>query len=349
MILLTLLAASAGFAYSVLSGMSSWRRKLFGAALYSPIPFLVWLFTIQLHLDGWTLTQAYLATYALSLAIVPLISRHLVESWNTMVSSKATAHASKRVFRVSVLAKPIGRFFGAGALAVFEKEVRTLLRRREGVGNAITLLAFVGFAFYFFDQLDEMFQMEGVVLRVMPALVVGLSLFLATVILCVIPALGVVSKDGKGVWALKASPTEEGEIMNGKALSILVMVPFIVFAVSLPLPLMMSLSPMAILFSVLGAVCMSALGIGIGIWVGARYPNFDEASGNSPDVMTMYVVMMACLMTSALLLLPPVALAFTDAVLGLLALLLSVDIGFLVLYLGVKGAGGSFAKLELSN
>ncbi|MFH0815324.1 MAG: hypothetical protein V1934_00695 [Methanobacteriota archaeon] len=349
LIILTLLASSVGFAYSILSGLSSWGRKFAGAALYSPIATLVWLFTMGMQLDGWALTQAYLATYLLSLAVLPIPASFLVESWNTLTTSKATSHASRRRMRGSMLSGPIRRLAGANALAVFEKEVRNLLRRREGVGNAITLLGFVAFAFYFFNQLDTMFQMEGIILRVIPALVVGLSLFLAVVILCVIPALGIISKDGKGAWALKVAPVPEEDIVNGKALSILLMAPFIVVAVALPLPILLGSPPMAWLYASLGAICMCAASTGVSIWIGAKYPNFDEASGNAPDVMTMYVGMLACMMLCALLLLPPVALAFSDQILGLLLLILSVDIGFLVLHLGVKGAARSFAKLELSN
>jgi hypothetical protein len=349
LIILTLLASSVGFAYAVLSGLSSWGRKFAGAAIYSPVVSLVWLFTMRMQLDGWALTQAYLATYLLSLAIIPVPAAFLVESWNTLTTSKATSHPSKRKMRGSVLAKPIKRLVGANALAIFEKEVRNLLRRREGVGNAITLLGFVAFAFYFFNQLDSMFQMEGIILRIMPALVVGLSLFLAVVILCVIPSLGIISKDGKGAWALKVAPVPEEDIINGKALSILLMAPFIVAAVALPLPLLLGSSAMALLYASLGAVCMCAVCTGVSLWIGAKYPNFDEASGNAPDVMTMYVVMLACMLLCAVLLLPPVALGFSDSFLGLLALIFSVDVGFLVLHLGVKGAARSFAQLELSN
>lgn len=348
-IVLTLLASSVGFAYSVLSGLSSWGRKLVGAAAYSPVVSLVWLFTMRLQLEGWSLTLAYLGVYLLSLTLVPVVAGFLTESWNTLTTSKATSHPHARAMRGSVLAGPIRRLAGPNALAIFEKEVRTLLRRREGVGNAITLLGFVAFAFYFFNQLDSMFQLEGLALRVMPALVVGLSLFLAVVILCVIPALGAVSKDGKGAWAMKVVPVTEAEVVNGKAMSVLLMAPFIVFAVALPLPLLMGASAMALLYAALGAVCMCAAGTGLGIWIGAKYPNFDEASGNSPDVMTMYVVMLACLMLSALLLVPPVAIGFGDPILGLLALIFSVDVGFLVLHLGVRGAAKSFARMELSN
>ena len=349
LILLTLLASSVGFAYSVLSGLSSWTRKLVGAAIYSPVVSLVWLFTMQLKLDGWNLTLAYLGVYVLSLALIPVVSMFLVESWNTLTTSKATSHGSTRLMKPSFLAGLVGRFAGEGSRAVYEKEVRTLLRRREGVGNAITLGGFVAFAFYFFDQLDDMFELQGIALQIMPALVVGLCLFLAAVMLCVIPALGIFSKDGKGAWALKVSPTEDKEIVNGKALSVMLMVPFIVFAVALPLPLLMGSSATALVYAMLGAVCMCCVGTGLGIWIGAKYPNFDEASGNSPDVMTMYVVMLATLLICTALLAPPVALAFSDRVLGLLALVFSVDVGFLMLYMGIKSAAGSFARMELSN
>jgi hypothetical protein len=347
-IVLNLLASSVGFIYAVLSGLAGWWRKLAGAAAFSPVVSAVWLFTLQLRWDEWQLTMAYLAIYAVTLAILPVSSAYLLEAWNTMTSSKATSHLARRKLRGSILSRPISRFLGGGTLAVFEKEMRTLLRRREGVGNAITLIGFVAFAFYFFTQLDEIFQLTGIVLTLMPAIVVGLSLFLAAMMLCVIPALGAFSKDGKASWVLKSAPSGEDEVAQGKALASFVMAPFIVLAVAVPLPLLTGSSPYALLFSVLGAVGMCAAGTGIGIWLGARYPNFDEAAGNSPDVMTMYMVMLLCLVAFGLLFIPPLLVAIQDQVLGLLAMAFAVDACFLVLYAGTQGAATSFGRMELA-
>ena len=121
-------------------------------------------------------------------------------------------------------------------------------------------------------------------------------------------------------------------------LSILVMLPFIVVFVALPVPIIAGLPPISYLFSVLGAVTMFMLALGIGIWHGALYPNYHEGASYSPDIMTMYIVMMLCLFSSAVLLLPPLAIALSDKVLGFLVLVFSLDMACLIFIAGKRGA-----------
>ena len=101
------------------------------------------------------------------------------------------------------------------------------------------------------------------------------------------------------------------------------------------------------LFSGMGGAAMFLAAAGMGLWYGARSPNFDESSGNAPDVMTMYTFMLLTLFLSALMLLPPLALAFEDKVLGFLGLVLALDFSALVLWLGLRGAAKGLARLEM--
>ena len=50
----------------------------------------------------------------------------------------------------------------------------------------------------------------------------------------------------------------------------------------------------------------------------------------------------------AFMLIPPIAIAFSDKFLGMLALVFSLDIAFLILVLGVKSAGRSYEALDLT-
>jgi hypothetical protein len=347
-IILMMLASSAGLTYAVMSGLASWRRKLAGALLYSPVTAMLWLSMLQLRIAGWELTLVLLVIYVMSLAIFPITSYLILEAWNTMTSSKSTSHLLARRHRSSFLASGVGKYFSPATGAVFDKEVKTLLRRREGIGNAITLLGFLVFAVYFYDQLEGFLTLPDFAVNLLPILVVGLSLYLAVVMLCLVPALGAVSRDGKGSWVLKVAPVTEGEVIRGKSLAIALMLPFIVVFVALPVPLLAGLPPISFLYSALGALAMFAMFTGIGIWHGARYPNFDEASGNSPDVMTMYTVMLMCLILSVMVLGVPLAIAFADKVLGTLALIFAVDISFFILVIGMRGASKSLARMEVA-
>ncbi|MCI0482203.1 MAG: hypothetical protein L0213_11530, partial [Candidatus Dadabacteria bacterium] len=227
--------------------------------------------------------------------------------------------------------------------------VRTLLRRREGIGNAITIVGFIGFAVYMSGRMETFIDLPSRFEWMVPVFVVAICLFLAATVLCLIPALGVVSKDGKAAWALRVSPVPESMVAQGKALSVFLMAPFVVAFVAVPLPLLTGMSWYACLFAALGGLAMCALHTGIGMWFGARYPNFDEAAGNAPDAITMYIVMLAALGASLLLLGPAVAVALNDRVLGVLALIFAVDLSFLVLVVGTRGAARQMKGMELAN
>ncbi|MBI5000003.1 MAG: hypothetical protein HZB92_00530 [Euryarchaeota archaeon] len=347
--ILTMLASSAGLAYAVLSGLSTWRRKLVAGALYSPVMSSVYVAMSQLKLDGWALTMALLVIYLISLCALPACSFLLLEAWNTMTSSKANAHPSKRERGRSRLYALIEHRVGVPATAVLEMEVRTLLRRREGIGNAITIVGFIGFAFYMYGRLGAMVALSPRIAGLLPPMIVAMSIFIAANMLCLVSALGAFSKDGKAAWVVRVSPVSEEKVVRGKALSVMLMAPFIVAFVAVPLPLLAGLSWYSVLFAALGALAICATQTGLGLWFGARYPNFDEAHSNSPDVMTMYTVMLISLVACCALLIPPFALALSDKILGLLGLILAVDISFGILLVGMRGATRSYRNMEVAN
>jgi len=344
-IILMLLASSIGLMYSVVSSLGSWPRKIAATIMYSPMVSLVWLFTLQLRWEGWQLTQALFIVWVLSLIAVPLSSHLILEAWNTMTSSRSKLHR-----RLSRERRPswLRRLVSKEAYPVYEKELKTLLRKREGVGNAITLAGFVIFAFYFYSEVDQYLELPAFAIAALPILVVGLSLFLAVVLLALIPALGAISKDGRSTWVLKSMPVRTKHIIEGKLASISVMLPFIIVFVALPVPMLAGLPPISYLFSAMGAAVMFLLAAGIGIWLGAKYPNFTESISYSPDVMTMYIVMMLALFVSAFLLLPPLAIAFADKFLGFLILILALDVACVIFILGKREAEKLLGDLEVT-
>ncbi len=348
LILLTLLASIVGFTYSILSGLKSWPRKLLGAALFSPVISSIYMVMNQLRIGGWELTNYLVIILLISLIGIPISSYFLLESWNNMTRSKATYHYIKRKTGKTFMASQIKKYFGPATLIVYDREVRTLLRRREGVGNAITLAGLLIFAIYFYNEFKNFLDFPGFFIQYIPILVVGLTLYLAIVSLGLIPALGAISRDGKSSWILKTAPVTENEIIHGKMLAVMLMLPFIVLFVAIPIPLISGLNPISILFTSIGAITMFFTATGIGIWHGTRSPNFDESSGNAPDVMTMYTFMLIVLFLSCFLLIPPLAIAFQDKFLGLMMLIISWDISLAILYFGTRGASKALRKLELS-
>lgn len=348
LILLTLMASFVGFTYSVLSGLRNWARKLVGAALFSPVMSLAYIVMSQFRLTGWDLTLCLAGLTAFSLIGIPISAFLLLESWNTMTVSRSPEHVARKNGRVGFTVRLVRQRFGSVVSSVYDSEVRTLLRKREGVGNAITLIGLLAFAIYFYDEFKNFIGLPPYLLNYVPILVVGLALYLSVVSLGLVPALGAFSHDGKSAWVYRTVPVQEKDIVLGKTLAVLLMLPFVILFVAIPIPLVSGLAPVAMLFTGMGATAMFMVATGIGIWHGARSPNYDESSGNAPDVMTMYTFMLVSLFLSVGMLLPPLAIAFADKFLGFLALVLALDLAFLILYTGIKGAARGFSRLELS-
>ncbi len=349
LILLSLLATLVGFTYAVLSGLASWPRKLVAGAAFSPVMSLIYVVMGQMRLDGWDLTRTLVVLLVLALIGIPISAHFLLESWNTMTSSRSPLHPVRRRNGRGWTAKFMNRRFGTAVAAVYDSEVRSLMRKREGIGNAITLAGLLVFAIYFYNEFRNFLGFPGFLLDIIPVLVVGLALYLSVVSLGLVPALGAFSHDGKGAWVYRIVPVRESEIVKGKTLAVLLMLPFVLACVAVPIPLVSGLGWVAILFSAMGGMTMFLASTGLGIWYGARNPNFDESSGNAPDIMTMYTFMLLSLFLSAFLLLPPLLLAFSDKVLGFMMLLLALDISALILWLGMGGAAKGFSGLEISN
>jgi hypothetical protein len=255
----------------------------------------------------------------LSLIGIPISAAMLLESWNTMTGSRSPLHPVRRGGKPGRTVLLVRRFFGTSVSSVYDIEVRTLLRKREGIGNAITLAGLLAFAVYFYGEFHTFMGFPHFLREIIPILVVGLALYLTVVSLSLVPALAV-----------------------------LLMLPFVIMLVAVPIPLVTGLNPVAILFTSMGATVMFLSATGIGLWHGARSPNFDESSGNAPDVMTMYTFMLLILFLSVFLLAPPLVLAFNDKILGFLALVLALDVSVLILYLGIKGAANGLSRLEIS-
>jgi hypothetical protein len=348
LILLSLLASIIGFTYSVLSGLRNYARKLLGAAMFSPVMSLIYIVMGQLRITGWDLTQMLGVLAVLSLIGIPISAIVLLESWNTMTGSRSPLHPVRRSGKSGRTVQFVRKYFGKAISVVYDCEVRILLRKREGVGNAITLAGLLVFAVYFYSEFHTFLGFPHFLREIIPILVVGLALYLTVVSLGLVPALGAFSHDGKSAWVFKTVPVPESEIVRGKALAVLLMLPFVILFVAIPIPLVTGLAPIAMLFTSIGAAVMFLTATGIGIWHGARSPNFDESTGNAPDVMTMYTFMLLILFFSVFLLVPPLVLAFSDKILGFLALILALDIAVLILYLGMRGAVRALSRLEVS-
>ena len=109
-----------------------------------------------------------------------------------------------------------------------------------------------------------------------------------------------------------------------------------------------SYGALPILFTLGGILTMVFAFTGIGTWFGARYPNFEEAMKGNPDIVTMYIYSMLCLLLGAIIVGLPFAVLLFDPFLGMLSIIFAADVGLFILYGGIKMAGREFDRMEPS-
>ena len=86
---------------------------------------------------------------------------------------------------------------------------------------------------------------------------------------------------------------------------------------------------------------------GFGVWFGAKYPNFDESNKGNPDIMTMYLFAMGCLILGMLFLFVPFYLMIKNYnILGILMMILVTDFAALFLYYTAERGGAKLDRLE---
>ena len=171
-------------------------------------------------------------------------------------------------------------------------------------------------------------------------------LFLGAVLEYVIPSLSFVGKESEKIWFLKSLPVSGKEIIMAKSYSQLLLMPVFVIMVALPLPLIIGLEMAYLLMFTLMGLAMSFFFLAIGVWAGARYPNMDPSVKGAPDIMTMYVMVMLCLLSSLVLFGVPAYIFMTDRFIALLDMVLVVAFSVLMLFASIGNAGKKVDLLE---
>jgi hypothetical protein len=137
------------------------------------------------------------------------------------------------------------------------------------------------------------------------------------------------------------------KIFQAKAGALLAFTPVIVLAIAVPVPFVSGMGPGWVLFFVLAGLALAFAFTAVGIWSGTVYPNFDEGTRGAPDVMTMYLIMMACLVLGALIVGIPGLVMKYDTIVGILAMALSADWAALFLVHAVRRSARNYDRLEM--
>lgn len=339
--IIVLLAPISGFFMAMLSQLRDLKRKLTGLFLYGQIIPLV--FYIVRGVEG--SLDIFLFVFLILISTVSLIlitSDLFLESWihgvTTDTGSSFRFHEAGD-FLPKFIKKPIHR--------IAEKEILERWRRRESLGT-LGVIGFIGLGLFFmYFRFGTTPDLGLDVDDYLYPLLIGMGLYLGVVIQIVLPSLTLFSREGRKMWAIKVLPLDSEEVIWGKVLAMLFLSWTIILMIALPLPIVLGYDIELILFSIISAMVMILSFTGVSVWASVKFPNYDESSDGAPDIITMYSILMLCLIISILLLSIP-AIAFQiDRFIGILSLIFAADMSLLLLLILVKRAAIHYETIQI--
>ena len=188
---------------------------------------------------------------------------------------------------------------------------------------------------------------EGYYRTLVTPLMVGLGIYAVCYFQATMPLVDGVTREGPAFWVMRTVPVTSKRYIGAKVRPLLAFMPLSAVATGFALPFVVGMSWEAMAVGVLGAMAIYLAFLGVGAWAGATYPNLDSHSNAPPDIVLAFYLMFACLFLEGFLLIPVVVIAFIEPIIGVLAALVVVLVGWGIMRLGIAAGGRSLRKLEI--
>lgn len=343
-IILSILSSIIGFNFSIINSWSYLKRFVFVFIYGQIIAF------IYLSIDFYGVVSGaipfLLAGIPLSLVALPLLRKDFFEMWNKQISSEEVlgVYISKRHWEHFV--SLIEKFFGERIAILIKKEILINIQKKEVWG---TLMAIVGISLlliYFQGKITEIVESTLPVFKIVTPVLVSIGIYMSCVLQHALLGLGSISKEGKRLWIVQSLPVRSKEIFYAKSISLLIFSPLIVFLVAVPLPIISNMGIEWAIFFAISSIALSFAYTGIGVWAGVKYPNFSEEMGGTADIITMYIVMMICMICGAMMIGIPGYIMAKNFILGIFLALFSVEWGILICVILVRRSVEIYEKIE---
>ncbi|MEE9150909.1 MAG: hypothetical protein V3U20_03645 [Thermoplasmata archaeon] len=355
---ISIFATSVGFSFSIINALRPLRRRF--VIMLAEMPFLIVVYNLISNLyqplGGLPLALVLIFLTLSSLSLLLFCDRIFLDAWT--FGTSANEGAKKSVYDIFSRSPLVPRKWMDEQLrALVRRELAEEVRSGRIWGTVITVIAVTGGTVYAINSLADVdiFQI-GAGKYVYP-LLVGMGIFAVSTLEPGISSLSSIGREGKNLWILRTAPFGGKVATSAKALANVATSPLIVFGTALFLAYYLSFHTdirlvhynffEIAIFSVLGAQTMVFLFTGFGVWFGAKYPNFDESNKGNPDIMTMYLFAMGCLILGMLFLFVPFYLMIKNYnILGILMMILVTDFAALFLYYTAERGGANLDRLE---
>ncbi|MEF8835251.1 MAG: hypothetical protein V5A76_03770 [Candidatus Thermoplasmatota archaeon] len=339
--LLMVLAPLIGFNISVLSHVKDgWLKKVNLVVAGQMITFTA----IILHSGVASLYQlGYMVLILLgSLLITVFSSAPLYEEvWTNTSQNTESSSLHRKGLKLP-------QFISESTRLIAETEFKRRWRRKQIPGSLVVVTMMgVGLILIYLSLGPKPDLGLGLGKYFYPALI-AMTAFLAVVIHTLIPSLNLFSRDGIRLWSIYTLPREMQKIASGKALAILLTSPIIIIMIALPLPLILEYPLSFVFFSAFSSSIFIFIMGGIGLWAASKFPNFNESTKGSPDIITMYSMIMLALFLSLIFLAFPFTLLEIDRTLGILSVILASDLSALFMIVMFKRSSTILENMELT-
>jgi hypothetical protein len=351
-ILLATIATCMGFVYSILNSLDL-KRRIVGIVLYSQLVsslfiLLRWNDDIVKGSAGYVTPDMqtlalFLITIVSLVSVYPVIRLFFFEVWLKETSGKKAMWFQKRSWGGL---RWLERFFSPRMSRLIKKELVINVQKKEIVGNLIAILGLSALLIWGWQKIEGLQDFPARAQYMAYPAIISIGIYLAAILQCGFIGLGSIGKEGRKFWLLKSMPVHPEHIFRAKAIAILALSPITILGVTLPLPLILGYAWDWILFFILmGMACIMTF-TGIGLIMGARYPNFNESTGGMPDVMSMYMLMLICLAFSGGMFIFAGYALNADRLGGLMATIICLEIGFIMMTIGIRGGAFMYSRIE---
>jgi len=344
---LTLLASAMGFSLSIITSQPVLWKRFAGIALLSQIVTALYLSTEKFAGDPGYLVPVSMFLFAAALACIPIAGRYFLAAWNYETGgAEGIGQKAGRAGFGTVLSV-LTRWMEPSTRQLFRKEMVINISRKEVGGTLFTVLGLGVVLVWLRTRMEGQAALATPFFSIVLPLLVCIGLYIAAVLQFAMLGLGSLGKEGGNFWILKHLPVSSERIFRAKTGALLAFTPVIILAISIPVPLLSGMGPGWVVFFIIAGMALAFAFTAVGIWSGTVYPNFDEGTRGAPDVMTMYLIMMACLVLGAVLIgLPGLVMSY-DAIVGILAMALSADWAALFLVHAVRRSARNYDRMEM--
>ncbi|UCH88559.1 MAG: hypothetical protein JSV49_09920 [Thermoplasmata archaeon] len=321
--LLIFLACSLGFTIPIFLQVKSIPRKIVYMAAHAAIlsTIMIPIRYTPTALRGFEYLILLGLFTALSFLLVLVSEYVLVEAWLVQISKPLRYIVKRRDAAAFSEVEKGEKILGEKELIIGKKDIIFFIREKDVISTVVASIALLVIMFGLFNLIGPHEDINMDYSHYIYPTIIGIAVFLGAVLQCSLIGLASISMEGKPFWVLKSMPVTGKTVLKGKSLAIFTLAFPTVILITVPLPILDGFPVIVGLFFSIEAAALVIAFTGLGIWSGAKMPNFDETMRNMPDLVSQFSITFISAIIAVFLLVIPAAVLEVSHIGGFFAAL----------------------------